>query len=314
MTWIEHKVTLTSEHPFGRRLPSRVVGRFLAELPRVVRCAVSMAIRSRSTQKGTHPAWLDRASDIRLVGLEGNSECTVTFEALSLGEAADEFYTRDDSCSALPRMEDTGFDLLGSVLEDLEAANADSDRFDRPLLVKLLRLREVFRRAFSSAHFSSHRPRVGLEARLNLRVLQIAERFLAETPAARRVRVAGKLNSVLAATQTFTLTLDGEEVRGVLVDGDIEELVRLLNSEVLTFGRAVFRPSGRLLRIDVDAFRRAEEADQFFARVPRPLGGPQPRSTAGERERMAAGLRAVIGKWPGDETDEQIRAALEELS
>lgn len=36
--------------------------------------------------------------------------------------------------------------------------------------------------------------------------------------------------------------------------------------------------------------------------------------TPEQRERMAAGLRAVFGKWPGDETDEEIEEALRKLS
>jgi hypothetical protein len=43
------------------------------------------------------------------------------------------------------------------------------------------------------------------------------------------------------------------------------------------------------------------------------LGGTRPRPALGEREKAAKGLRAAIGKWPGDETEEQIRLALEEL-
>ena len=32
------------------------------------------------------------------------------------------------------------------------------------------------------------------------------------------------------------------------------------------------------------------------------------------RRRKGAGVASIIGKWPGDETDEEVRKALEELS
>lgn len=33
-----------------------------------------------------------------------------------------------------------------------------------------------------------------------------------------------------------------------------------------------------------------------------------------ERSRKAGGLKAIMGKWPGNETDEQVQEALEEIS
>lgn len=182
------------------------------------------------------------------------------------------------------------------------------------MLRRLLKFRGVFRGAFTDAHLETRRHQPGSRAHLTLPIIQTAGRFLDQTPAARRVRVVGTLDMVRASNQTFALSIEGgEELRGVLVEGSIEGIAPLLNKSVLTFGRAVFRPSGRLLRIDVDEFRLAQDADRFFAKIPRPMGGTRPRPTPRDREKAAAGLKAAIGKWPGDETEEQVRQALEEL-
>jgi hypothetical protein len=37
-------------------------------------------------------------------------------------------------------------------------------------------------------------------------------------------------------------------------------------------------------------------------------------STARQRQTRQTGVNAIIGRWPGDETDEEIEAALERLS
>jgi hypothetical protein len=78
MTQVIHKVTLSSEQPYGKRLPPHQLGLFLAELTKAVRFAVSMAMRSRSTQKGKRPGWLNRAADIRLVEMHGDRETGVS--------------------------------------------------------------------------------------------------------------------------------------------------------------------------------------------------------------------------------------------
>jgi hypothetical protein len=116
-----------------------------------------------------------------------------------------------------------------------------------------------------------------------------------------------------ASNQTFALRVGTEEVPCVLLSDNIEHMAPLLNRNVLVFGRAVFRPSARLLRVDVDEFRPSQDADFFFAQVPKPMGVSTARPTPRERELAADRLKAAIGKWPGDETEEQVRAALEEL-
>jgi hypothetical protein len=83
---------------------------------------------------------------------------------------------------------------------------------------------------------------------------------------------------------------------------------------VLVLGKPVFRASIRLLRVDADGSRPATEAGQGCAQPPQRFGLGRSKYTPCDVERMAEGLRAVFGKWPGDETDEEIQAALEELS
>jgi hypothetical protein len=315
MTQITHKVTLSSSRHYGKRLPPHEAGLFIAEVPESIRYATSMAMRSRSTQKGKRPAWLERATDIRFVGLEGDGESsTLYFEAPPLGEAAAEFYSQKDLFWSPPSAEYTAFDLLGAALGDVESNDADSDRIDRPLLRRLLRFRHVFGGTFSSARFETPGRESDRKAHLDLLILRTAECLLDETPAPRQVRIVGKLDMVRASNQTFGLTLEGgQEVRGVLVDGSIEEMAPHLRKELLVFGRAVFRPSGRLLRVDADEFRPAQDSDRFFAKIPKPMSRARQKSKPRERERAAEWLRSAMGKWPGDETDEQISQALGEL-
>lgn len=78
-----------------------------------------MIFRSRSTQGGKRLAWLHRAADIRLVGIEPDAHDTLLFEAPSLGMAAPKFYQQRDLFWIPPDPEDTGFDLLGDVLADV---------------------------------------------------------------------------------------------------------------------------------------------------------------------------------------------------
>jgi hypothetical protein len=314
-----HPVILKSHKQFDGKLPPREIGYFLAELPSLVRAAVSMALRCRSQQAGRRPTWLDRAADIRYdvrnTGRSSNGEIALYFEAPLLGEAAEQLYRQGELWPTRPAATDTGFDLLGDVLADVDVQNADSDRFDPALLKRLGRFKKAFSGPYDEAQIESRRYTAQAPARLSRPVIQAAALLLDETPLPRRVRVVGVLDMIRASNQTFALLMqDGSEVPGTLLEGEVEALAKLLRSRVLIFGNACFRPSGRLLRVDVDEFRPATEADQFFAKVPKPFGRPRRKYSRLDADNMAQGLKSIIGKWPGAETDEQIEAALKELS
>ena len=83
--------------------------------------------------------------------------------------------------------------------------------------------------------------------------------------------------------------------------------------KIVVFGKAVYRPSGRLLRIDADKIEAGSDADQFFGKIP--PGVPAQRAI-GKAPVMngKGGVNAIFGKWPGSETDEQVAEALRRLS
>ena len=130
-----------------------------------------------------------------------------------------------------------------------------------------------------------------------------------------RVRLAGLLDMVRASTQTFALRLDdGQEVQGALIAGQIEELAPLFRKMVLVLGRAVYRASGALLRVDADEVLPSSGQDHFFSKVPESSPATFNLNRELHKQRHKKGLAAIIGKWPGDESDEEIEQALKELS
>jgi hypothetical protein len=93
--------------------------------------------------------------------------------------------------------------------------------------------------------------------------------FCDSTPGSRRVKVFGKLDMVRASIQRFALLLpNGEEAQGVFTVGDNCDFQGLLAKPIVVFGKAVYRPSGRLLRIDADKIAAGSDVDQFFGKIP----------------------------------------------
>jgi hypothetical protein len=134
------------------------------------------------------------------------------------------------------------------------------------------------------------------------------------TPEPQQTRVAGTLDMIRSSTNAFAIKLkDGEEVRGVLTEGKISHFTEMLEQHVLVLGRAIYRPSGKLLRIDADEVIRAGDEDQFFSAVPKPKRLRFDLRDVVREQQHKKGIAGIYGKWPGNESDEEIDAALREI-
>ena len=320
MSVIVQKIILRNQQHFGRRLPLHHLGLLLAELPGAIRAAVSMAFRHRSQVRGPRPAWLDRAADVRFVDHEGDGETVLVFEAPRLGDAAAEVYAQQSlfpDADDRPAQDDTAIDLLGDVLNDIAARDQDSVHYDPSLLVRIAHFHRVFRQKspFDEVEFISRRFPSDAPARLNAALVKSAELLLGGTPAPQRIRLVGQLDALVASTQRFSVRLDtGETVMGVFAEDQADILRSLWRQRVLVLGTAVYRASGRLLRIDAEAVRDGRAEPAVFSRLPKPPGIKIDMAKLRQRQGPKTGLNAIIGKWPGDETEEEITKLLQELS
>jgi hypothetical protein len=117
------------------------------------------------------------------------------------------------------------------------------------------------------------------------------------------------------STRSFGLKMEnGSEVHGVVESSEqVESLRRIFGKPALVLGKAVYRPSGTLLRIDAQAVESGDGQPALFAKVPPPRSRkpPAPRRVAAGQG--WSGLSAFFGKWPGNETDEEWEEMLSQL-
>ena len=316
MEAIESTVVLKSDRHYGRKAPPTPLGEILRLIPVAVQLSIRMRFEGRSRVGWLRPRWLAATSDIRFIDYSGKDETCLHFEAPTLRQAAPELYEQQELFdTGKPDPEDTGFDLLGDVLRDVSADNSDSEFFDRHLLRRLIHFKNGINGVFSEADITSKRYTPESPAVVNQSVITTAEQLSSETPKPQNARVVGVLDMIRASTQAFALKLDdGQELRGVMAGGEITNHRDLLEQRVLILGQAIYRPSGRLLRIDASEMRPATDKDAFFSITPVPTRKRLDIREVIQEQKQRQGLSAIIGKWPGNETDEEIEAALKELS
>ncbi|CAG1002586.1 hypothetical protein MYXO_03141 [Myxococcaceae bacterium] len=314
MTMIHHSVTLVGADSYGSRLPPAPVGMFLSNLDAHIRGAVSVAFRGRSRAPGRPPAWLEAASDVRLLGVSGRDEAVLHFEAPTFSTAAPSLYSQGEFWMTRPRPDATGFEVFARVLRDVKGADRESDLFEP----RMLRGFRTFRRSIGAWFREARIEDVeGLSSRfvtLDSQTIDAATSLGSAAPPSRRVRVAGVLDMLRLSTQTFGIKLDtGDEVRGSIAEASGEILGRLLGERVVIDGRAVFRPSGRLLRVDADSILPGEGVSTLFSKPPEAIGRRALRSEVRHPQSPATGVNAFFGRWPGEETDEELLRELDDL-
>ena len=125
----------------------------------------------------------------------------------------------------------------------------------------------------------------------------------------------GQLDMIRRSTRSFGLQLDdGSEVPGVLENADeVEQMRNFFGKRVLILGKAIYRPSGSLLRIDAHAIEHGEEQPSIFSKIPPARSRRVPLTRKVSAGQGWDSFSAYFGGWPGDETDEQWNEMMLEL-
>jgi len=278
-----------------------------------------MRFRHASRIAGRRPDWLREATDLNPVDIQdaGDHSKIVIIEAPALGEAAAEVYAKRGLFDTFPSQEETALDVLGQTVGVIAARNAGSEWYDTDLLKRMEKFRALFKQQGVSAVGLATLNGAGIEtlptATINQATTDAAESLHRQSPKTRRVRIAGKLDMLRDSDRAFDLLLaDGVRIRGVWED-DLGAIIQLLRKQVVVDALAVFRPSGSLLRIEAGGMEEAGADDTYFSKMPKPAPSQINLRAIHQPQAANTGLSAIYGQWPGDESEEQLLAALKDL-
>ncbi|HST61519.1 MAG TPA: hypothetical protein VLK84_22625 [Longimicrobium sp.] len=298
----------------GDGLPGALVRDLLQAVDRGAKGAVRLRLEGRSWARGgPPPAWVNEAADFQMTGFHRGTP-GIDLRIRTLAEALPGRFAQEDLFPPADPA-DSALTLMHRSLGDALAGEADSDAYDPPLLRSFQEFKEVFRHGVAAVEI-----RNGRADRPSLTItpqgIRVVQRLQRQTPGPRRVRIAGKVDAIRHSDRAFTLILQsGEPVRGVLAEGEPEVLAPFFGKVAVVSGMAQFRPSGSLLRVDADGVEPGGEPElALWSEPPRPLFAGMDAQALRRPQGARSGLRAIVGAWPGEETDEEIFALLEEIS
>ena len=315
---IEHFVDLEGPSCFGRFARPETVGLVLSHIKPTVRESVRMSVLHSSRRVGRPWHELTAVWDIRYGGQckapQGGTR--LVFCAPTLASAAPSLFEQGQLFDDGPDRDDTGFDLFGHVLADVGGMKRESERFDANLLASVARFSVPLKKGLDCIWMRGHRLGRMDPPPIDRKLTDAATALVQETPKPQRARVAGRLNMIRISDRAFELLLtDGQAIRAVWTQPSVVPLRDYLDREVVIEGQAVFRASGSVLRIDAEAIADAGERDRFFSKLPKAAVGMRKQlENAAVPTRGQSGFASIYGQWPGDETEEELLAALEEIS
>lgn len=306
----KHSIRLVGPGANGPRISANTLRHLLDVLTDGVRGAVRLRVDGRSTVKGKLPEWLLKASDFAIDGRFEEGSTIIPLIAPSLSDVVPSQFAQPDLFEEID-VSKSCLTLFEDGLEDAISGNEESGFFDSGLLSIFDKFTKVLGPGIDGFEIRNGQREIRVEAEALKRVKQLERKI----PKPRQVKVAGKLDAMRHHDMFFALQLDkGKTIRGIAEDIPPEKLKPLWGEEVVVSGTAVFRPSGTVLRLEAGAIEPANPSSiELWGREPKPLGSTMAVAALRQTQGPRSGLNAIIGKWPGEESDDDIFAALEEL-
>lgn len=307
-----HRIELEGPGATGIVVKAKLLRSVLDVVIEASQQAVRLRTQGRSRARGALPHWIDAATDFEVRITEGSTVLEV--QAPTLLEVDPDQFAQG---KLFPEI-DPEYSSLDYMVDAVEAALSGDQRaelYDAGLLETVGRLGSVFGQGIATVTFVTESRSRGA-VRLTPDALPHFRNLEATIPPPRQVKAAGYLDGIRHSDHTFSLRLRGEAraLRGVAKEDHRRDLQEMWGKAALVSGLAYFTASGGIQRIEAKRIKAASDRDLQVWSMPEPVAlvGSVARFRVEQGPR--SGLGAILGRWPGDESDEEIAEALERMS
>lgn len=300
-------------------LPSRdgtiTVRAFIELLQQITSCAekgLRLAIKGSSFKQGRPPAWLEKSTDIIFTGLE-NGSTVLDFEAPMIRDTIKDQIVQQDMWIKQPEGKDTAFSFISRIVKDTTKENLESDYFDSGVLTSLLEIKPfLLMRAPEVELISPERKRENFK--LDITVIEKIEKLKIRLPEPRAFIISGYLDQIEHSQKRFQLKVNEKQtIQGKINEEfvSVEDLRKLWGKKVSVKGMVHFKPSQKVRFLDAQMLKPMTAGEEVFEAVPSvqtELGFMRELMV---KEGKHDWLKGAWGKWPGNESIEELMTELE---
>lgn len=277
--------------------------------------ALRLSVEGASVKRGALPEWLRKSLEFTVTGIKKGSTI-LEIEAPTLEEAAPEQIRQQNLWYTFPEPKDTAVSLLSKSVSEVTSEHLESEYYDSGVLKALLSFDSVLKEYVSEFEVDSQeRPKEHFK--INRDELGKISQIKAKTPKPRAVVLTGLFNVIEHATRRFKLTLEnGANIPGSADPSSIDtEYMRTLwGKDVTIKGIAYFNPSGKIRFLEAQLLKQFEAGEKIFQDISESQSPLLEVEEAKAKFGIKSPLKEVWGQWPGEESIDQLLAALNEIS
>lgn len=275
--------------------------------------ALQIRLTGISFSKGRKASYLNDALAIKLSGIHKGStvidlECE-PFEK-TIDKVQYDLFKQDIYKELL---NDTPVSLVIKSFNNALDENAPKDFLDKSLLLELKQFDNVFRSSEETIFFLNQGTISELQLQKNdFSKIEILEK---ETPDPQHIILNGKID-VLEYSKTRAKIITKEGLVEAILGNQIkpEEIRNYWGEEVTIVGTAYYKPGGNISFILIEKIFEPGSGDEYFSFKPHSESVEQQISNQiKEKYKQGNPLKDIVGKWPGEESDEEFEQLLKEI-
>lgn len=275
--------------------------------------ALRLAVEGTSLKKGQLPKWIRDAVDFNITGI-GNGSTILSIEAPQLGEVAFDQINQQNLYLNLPHPNDTALTVFANSYNDATSEKYESDYYDKGLLTSLISFKVFINKYANSVEIESPVDKKVSRVKIDGQKLEIIQKLTASIPESRKIILSGIIDIIEHFAGRFKLNLEnGEKIQGAIDKEylDLEVMRNYWGKKVTVKGIADFRPNGTIRFIKADLIKPFDNSEKLFQEY---MVFHEPQNTIYKISKSLpeiAPLKEIWGKWPGEESIDEILAALD---
>ncbi len=273
--------------------------------------ALQIRLKGLSTLKGRKSSAIEEALNVTLVGLS-KASTRLELEAQPFSSTLEPYQTdifRQEAQKDLPHL--TPISLFMSAFQEAIKEDPSSDLLDKPLLRELKNYKKVFLSDDESMIITNQGTVESVT--LNKQTFKKIKVLEAEIPDPKPVILNGKVEMLRHSKQKVTIQTKDGMVDGFLDDHiKPEEIGAYWGKEITLAGMAHYKPGSKTV-IEINKIFEPSAGDDYFSKKPTSETIEQQINRQFQEGKKTTVLAELVGKWPGEETDEEFERMLQEL-
>jgi hypothetical protein len=188
----------------------------------------------------------------------------------------------------------------------------DKDNLDKPLLKALLKFKKNFLNDNEIFYFSNRNTIPEIE--IGKKDFKKIEYLEDNIPAPKRIIINGQLDEMKVSKNRLGLVMKDGVVNVFANDKIIiQGIVEFMGKEVTISGMGHFKPSGQLSYVEIHEYAHPGERDKYFSKKPNAMTTQQQVLFQLKQGKKKNALMDLVGKWPGNESDEEFDKLIYDL-